>query len=61
MSYSSFTSNMSNIEDPIEQQRKLYQKRYGDRHYKNAVYFEQYLHLKQGDLTVNEYTSQYQI
>ena len=60
MSYSSFTSNVRNIEDPIDQQRKLYQKRYGDRYYKKEIYFEQFLHLKQGDLTVNDYMRQYQ-
>ena len=51
---------MRNIEDPIEQPRKLYQKRYGDQYYKKAVYVEQFLRLKQGDLIVNEYMRQYQ-
>lgn len=51
---------MRNIEDLGEQQRKFYQKRYGDRYDKKEAYFEQFLNLNQGDLTVNKYTREYQ-
>lgn len=51
---------MRNTEDPVEQQRKFYQKRYGDRYDKKEAYFEQFLNLNHGDLTVNKYTCEYQ-
>ena len=40
---------MRKTEDPVEQQRKLYQKRYGDRYEKKEAYFEPFLNLNQGE------------
>ena len=36
-------------------ERTIYTCKYGDWYYANKVYFEQFLNLRQGDLTVDEY------
>ena len=41
-----------------EIQRILYEHKYGDWYFENEFYLEQFLNLKQKDLTVDEYTCQ---
>ena len=43
----------------IEIQRTLCQYKYGEWYFENEFYFEQFLNLKQKDLTVDEYTLQF--
>lgn len=40
-------------------QRMIHACEHGDWYYANKVYFEQFLNLKQGDLTVDEYLDEF--
>ena len=43
----------------IEIQRIQYERKYGNWYFKNEFYFEEFLNLKQENLTVDEYTRQF--
>lgn len=44
----------------IEIQRIWYKLTYGDWYFANEFYFDQFLNLKQDNLTIDEYTCQFQ-
>ena len=50
---------MKNFGSSIELQRTWYELTYRDWYFENEFYFEQFLNLKQDDLTVDEYTHQF--
>ena len=46
----------SDFNDQLE--RIIYKLEFGKWYYENKVYFEQFLNLRQGDLTIDEYIDQ---
>ena len=51
---------MRNIGPPDEVRSYLYQYKYGNGYFENVVYFHELLNLKQKELSIVEYTRQFQ-
>ena len=51
---------MRNIGPSYEVQGYLYQHKYGNWYFKNQIYFDQFLNLRQREWSVDEYTCRFQ-